>query len=137
MVTGNLSFNLHNSRMKPSFLPGVNFTRVYCNAFHVRFIHWVSDFCIICVNNRRLCGLLGAPFLLRIFLIYYRGNNFFSLPVCFPGDVTSITLLHSERPKLHTILVFLIAVGLKKSQYFKSRICFYGSKFFPLTVYQY
>ena len=28
----------------------------------------------------------------------------------------SLTLLHSERPKLYTILAFLSAIGLKKSQ---------------------
>ena len=28
--------------------------------------------------------------------------------------LTSLTLLHSERPKLHTILAFLSATGLKQ-----------------------
>ena len=31
----------------------------------------------------------------------------------FPTACSSLTLLHSERPKLYTILAFLIAVGLR------------------------
>ena len=45
-------------------------------------------------------------------------NIFFSTFGLFPN------LLHSERPKLYAILVFLSAIGLNKS------IC----KFFPLSV---
>ena len=42
--------------------------------------------------------------------LYYFCKAFFPLafyPKCF------LTLLHSERPKLHTILAFLSAIGLK------------------------
>ena len=44
------------------------------------------------------------------------------------GGVNSLTLLHSERPKLYTILAFLSAIGLRKEfvQIYSLR-----SKFFP------
>ena len=32
----------------------------------------------------------------------------------FPKRVSSLTLLHSKRPKLYTILAFLSAIGLKR-----------------------
>ena len=35
------------------------------------------------------------------------------LPHVFP---LSLTLLHSERPKMHTILAFLSAIGLKDGE---------------------
>ena len=38
-----------------------------------------------------------------------KGNNFASLE----NQVYSLTLLHSERPKLHTILAFPSAIGLR------------------------
>ena len=37
--------------------------------------------------------------------------------VLYIGVRYSLTLLHSERPKLHTILAFLSAIGLKGHNY--------------------
>ena len=35
----------------------------------------------------------------------------------------ALTLLHTERPKLHTILVFLSAIGLKQSDWGIHSVC--------------
>ena len=55
--------------------------------------------------------------------IFEKGDNFYDFQfscrdrVALPVWGLVLTLLHSERPKLHTILAFLSAVGLK------GRIC--------------
>ena len=36
------------------------------------------------------------------------------------GYTIELTLLHSERPKLYTVLAFLSTVGLKRKYYFHS-----------------
>ena len=40
-----------------------------------------------------------------VWVPFYKGNN-------FHGAAEILTLLHSERPKLYTILAFLSATGL-------------------------
>ena len=48
-------------------------------------------------------------------IVYNFGLSEYSICIC-----TFLTLLHSERPKLYTILAFLSAVGLKRC------ICIYN-----------
>ena len=46
---------------------------------------------------------------------WWRNKELYSLTLnCCECFVTLLTLLHSERPKLHTILAFLSAVGLRE-----------------------
>ena len=62
----------------------------------------------------------------------FRGSNpaIFMLPASKWG--VSLTLLHSERPKLQTILAILSAIGLKERIRPKSR--FFKCKFFSFKT---
>ena len=52
------------------------------------------------------------------------------------GFVKSLTLLHSEMPKLHTILAFLSAIGLSNSNFRKyvKSFCTAEAPIFSLPV---
>ena len=58
------------------------------------------------------CLLIHHVVILLAKLNNYSGG-WMALWYCLGDLILTLTLLHSERPKLHTILAFLRAVGLK------------------------
>ena len=66
-----------------------------------------------------LCHLMCTGIMPCFSVIFIKGNNFCDflfapLDKVLPKRNLLLTLLHSERPKLYTILTFVSAIGLRK-----------------------